>query len=265
MTDPTTLGDVFDSLSRYDPGDPDDWRRPPLSDLDGWRAFLARVRAWEEANPELAAAWREAAAENEARDTDADNRREDASLAMHLEACGVGRLTVGAVVGPGFRATPAVAAVAEWLASGSTFLLLVGGAGTGKTVAAANVLREARVAYGAGRYAYSAEAGLFVRAAGLARALFTGDERGLLERARRVPWLIVDEVGGEYADVGGRWLAEFEDLLDARHEARRRTILTSNLTTDELRTRLGDRIRSRIAGAGRIVSVGREDLRRVRP
>lgn len=258
------VGDIFEEALGHAPPAPGDWTRPALTDIEGWVGFFARLREWEEANPELASAWREAIAENEAHDIARDNAREDTALGAHLEACGVGRVTVSAIAS-GLRLTPALSVTAEWLASSATFLLLLGGAGTGKTVAAATVLREARVSYGSGRYAYSSEAGLFVKTNTLARALFTGDTGGILDRARRVPWLVVDEVGAEYADQGGRWVAELEDLLDVRHEARRRTVLTSNLDAEELRARVGDRVRSRIAGAGRIALVGREDLRRAKP
>lgn len=239
------------------------WERPELFDVQGWAEHARRVAAWAAAHPDLARAWDEALLAQRRREVALEQVDQERFLARHLVECGVGELTATAV-GAGVRETPAVAIVREWLAHAGTFLLLLGKAGAGKTVAAAWVLGRARRAWSEGgveRWAYDRDAGLCVHAGELADAVFAGDER-LLRRARVVPWLVIDDLGVEYSDQAGRWLGAFDRILNVRHEHRRRTVLTSNATPEAFRQRYGERIASRLRGSGRVADCGAEDLRR---
>lgn len=241
----------------------DDWSMPAFGDLAAWAARSLRIKAWEAANPEMAGAWNAAIREEHVRMLQADQAREEANLPTHLRLCGVGDRTLDVIRG-GLTQTPAMVALEEWRQSRSTFLLFLGRAGAGKTVAAADSLRWARTSWdevGVRRWRFSEGLGMFVKAAQLAQAMHRG-ETDTLRRASNVHWLVIDELGGEYADQGGRWLGEFDALIDARYEGRRRTVITTNLPAEDFKQRYGERIASRIRGDGRVVDCGADDLRR---
>jgi hypothetical protein len=243
----------------------EDWSSPVFSDFASWAERAKRVARWEAENPEMAADWTAAILEDHTRTLRADQAAEEAKLPMHLHLCGVGERTVGVIRG-GLEQTPAVQAVTEWVQSRATFLLFLGRAGAGKTVAAADSLRWARTAWdeaGVSRWRYSSALGLFVKAGQLAQAMHRGDSE-LLQRAARVYWLVIDEIGSEYADQGGRWLGELDALIDARYEGRRRTVITTNLPAETFKERYGERIASRVRGDGRVVDCGADDLRKPR-
>ena len=81
-------------------------------------------------------------------------------------------------------------------------------------------------------------------------------------RMVRPDLLIVDDLGREPkwcpADTMSSGLC---DLLDARVEARRNTILTTNLTGKEIGNRYGARLRSRLLGSADVVYLTGKDWR----
>lgn len=69
------------------------------------------------------------------------------------------------------------------------------------------------------------------------------DEESVLRKYCRAPWLLLDDVGaGALSDFERRYLL---DLLDRR--AARRTIVTSNLSVQDLALRFDERIASRLS------------------
>lgn len=213
------------------------------------------------------------------------------ALATFLKRVGVGERTAEAVIGS-LGETQAMVAAREWAhAEDAGALLLLGTKGTGKTVAAAWAMTQrASVTFrrcfcdecGGGEQRYedaclvgvghparvretfpNARRALFVKAGHLASAVHQGDEV-LWDKAATVPVLVVDDLGREYADQHGRWISELDLLIDDRHEAKLRTIVTSNLNATEFKERYGERIADRIRQDGRIVVCTGESLRGAR-
>jgi len=140
------------------------------------------------------------------------------------------------------RRTPALDAVRRepsvWC------VVLSGGVGTGKTVAAA--WWGAQVA--GGRFATLPDLesrGRYDRA-GLAS----------VERARR---LVLDDLGAEHLNDSSRCLVD--GLLDARYRAGNPIVITTNLTARQFRARYGERIVDRIRDGGRFVQVSGNSMR----
>lgn len=73
--------------------------------------------------------------------------------------------------------------------------------------------------------------------------------------------LVVDDLGMEYADARGNFLADIDALLDARYSNLLPTVATTNLTADAFKERYGRRLRDRILGSGRFFNVNRPSLR----
>lgn len=158
-------------------------------------------------------------------------------------------------------ATKMLASVQAWMGRNDVapVLILSGGPGVGKTVAAAWALAS---------MASSAHADDFVKASTIARwfsAQF-GEMVEWAEAAKRRPLLIVDDVGAEADPI--QMSAALLELIDARqHSAlRNRTILTTNLSPKAFANRYPDpRLASRMApqfGAVRWCVASGPDLRR---
>lgn len=243
--------------------------RPALS-LVGLRAVLdtaARAKAWDEAHPIEAARYRELVHELEvevkrAEREEAERLRVErimrASVAK-LERSGVGPRSLAAA--DGAEDTEALLAVKAWLADSSkTWLVLCGTKGAGKTVAATWAVREA---------IKTGSDGAFRRMTEVLK--LSGFDSGASEFdfLKRVDMLVLDDAGTETLSDWAR--AQLHEIVDARHEAYRRTILTSNLmwrakgaSGEGLEQRLGERIVDRITQAGTVRQVGGLSMRRQR-
>ena len=85
-----------------------------------------------------------------------------------------------------------------------------------------------------------------------------GDGR-MMMMALGVPLVVIDDFGsGNPTDFA---LETAERLLDERYNTGGRTIITGNLTLNQLAARWGDRTASRVAGLCRVVHVGGNDHR----
>ena len=185
----------------------------------------------------------------------------------YLSRCGVPFLTRQDMAR--LRATPATKAVDDWWADDLPSLLLLGGVGTGKTVAACAALAKNWRTWstfmlepGDMPPQYAWRSGVFVDMADLAgRGLFDSDGKLTLHRAREAALAILDDTGRERGD-GAQAL---EDVFMARFAAGRKTIITANLSIENVKERLGARVIDRIQGNGRIVSTGAESLRGMGP
>lgn len=236
-----------------------------VSELGGWSKWKARLDAMPTPShevPERPAL--EVKAEHEA--------SEDKRLQAHMKGCGVpcrcSELICGA---ERLKDTAAVLGIREWLRSGKTFCLLAGGFGTGKTIAAAAVLKMARKSIAfwdhdkdrpVDSWSYSTSQGMFVRAAELSSTSpFAEEGRGHWARVRRVPWLVIDDIGMERIDNAGIWLEQFDLLMDCRYSEKRRTVLSTNLDMDAFGARYLGRVLDRVEDDGLIVLCGSESMR----
>lgn len=237
--------------------------RPRLS-LSGLRAIIdtgARARAWDEAHPVEAAAYRALVAELEVESRKAEAQEAERvhaervlrTSAAKLERSGVGQRALAAAAEA--KETDALLAVKRWLGDASrTWLVLCGAKGTGKSVAATWAVRHAIT---------TGSTAAFRRSSELSK--LSGFDAGAveLEALKRVDLLVLDDVGTETLTDWAR--AQLHELIDCRHEAYGRTVLTSNLQwrgASGLEARLGERIADRVAQAGLVVQVGGGSMRR---
>ena len=195
----------------------------------------------------------------------------------HLYACKAPDAVVRAICAPGgVKKTPAVETVETWLKGELKALVLLGGVGCGKSLAAAWAIANNLVAYEVFRYRtgdlptdWRFRSAFFVQAQDLAwpRDAFE-DTLPVLKRAKNCSLLVVDDCGTENGD-GERGL---DAVLRVRLDGEgRRTILTSNLPEGSEKTkpatgfrgRYGRRLLSRILGSGRIAICAGPDLRQV--
>lgn len=197
-----------------------------------------------------------------------------AGYIRHLGQCGVPETLLEALQGS-LKSNACVEGVARWLAqTDQPFLVLTGGAGAGKSLAAARCLSHARRLFTAYAHPladepvtveeYDARDGMFITAAALHYAKRFSDTPGpsLLDRAALVRWLVLDELRAE--DLKGAGKERLEEVLGERYACQRRTVITTNLAAKELSPLLGERLASRFAEAAMVVDAGDDDLRRQR-
>lgn len=151
--------------------------------------------------------------------------------------------------------TPAVVRAKRFLendrSAGKGLLVLSGGVGAGKSVAATWLARE------------TSFKPVFMRAATFAAS-------GRYDRETRERWqdarmLVLDDLGAEYADAKGSFLVDLDELLDLFYAERRLLVITTNLDAKGFKTRYGGdegRIVSRIREAGVFADCGGHDLRK---
>lgn len=143
-------------------------------------------------------------------------------------------------------------------------LVLAGGVGAGKTVAAVAWL--ARWVMDAGNWQQGDACqllgrGLFLTAPALQRGpRFDAKWLGHIERASR---LVIDDLGAEYADERGSFVSLLDELINDRYARRRPTLITTNCDASVFKSRYGARIADRIRERGRFESVGAKSLRGV--
>jgi len=157
------------------------------------------------------------------------------------------------VAGEGLLDTSAHLAVCKWLETDRPTLVLMGGTGAGKTVAAVRAM-------------HTRQRTQFIRALRIGAHF----ERWASDRESNVvaldlgaDLLVVDDLGQEPIE-DRRAMPAIEEVLDSRQSERTRTIITTNLSPDAIRARYSDRICSRLAQNGRFVPVDDDDRRRVR-
>lgn len=108
-------------------------------------------------------------------------------------------------------------------------LMLWGKNGTGKTSAATVVAKEVR-RRGASVLYVTAER---LRQSVLEKEMFDGDQL-LVDRARRVDFLLLDDLGKEHSGSTGFSERLFEDLVRERSSQKRAIFLTTNQDTKEM-------------------------------
>jgi len=153
--------------------------------------------------------------------------------------------------GPSVKETAARSAVLEWINDrklGSEmrcFLVLAGGKGCGKTLAAAEAARE--------------HVGTFVDIGHVVRV---GQyETEALSEMQTAGLLVIDDLGCEYVDAKGYFNATLDGLINARYANERATIITTNLPAKAFSERYGERVADRLREAGKYVELTDLSLR----
>lgn len=83
-----------------------------------------------------------------------------------------------------------------------------------------------------------------------------------VEELGRVPHLVLDDLGMEYADAKGFFQSNLDGLIDDRYSRKLPTVLTTNVELEEFKARYQDRIWDRIREAGQFVEIAGPSLRR---
>lgn len=156
--------------------------------------------------------------------------------------------------GPGLQPTQALSEVRR---GGFEILVLAGDVGRGKTVAAAWWLIEAAAAR---------RRPLFVSAARLSR--WERYDPAEMDRLLLASRLVIDDLGEEFNDTKGNFLAVLDETIADRVANRRPTVITTNLTAVDMfgakpedGGRYGIRIRDRIRESGRWQSFAGPSMR----
>lgn len=170
-------------------------------------------------------------------------------LKERLEASGMPRGALEVLTGA-MEPTEATQAVDEWLPSERRLLLLSGGVGCGKSVAAAYAIFRAR-----GRWLY---------APNIAKVASFGDEQAqAMAKLRTAKLLVVDDLGAEFSQTTGWGRTELANLIVDRYEDALRTVITTNLDAKAWRAYADDRLRDRLGGRfGQAVVIGGKSRRK---
>ena len=144
--------------------------------------------------------------------------------------------------GGGFQRTPAV----EELGAPGVLICLSGNPGSGKTTAAGHRL-------------FLAECGLFLKAARLSRWQRYDDDE--MEKLFTRNPIVIDDLGTEYQDAKGNFMAILDEVIDVRYDRSRPTYITTNLDAAAFKERYGERIADRIRESGRFVSLSDASMR----
>lgn len=217
-------------------------------------AGLRRLKDWDAAHPAEAAEHARLRALHEQVVNDAIRNEREARiaeralnrLADRMERAGIGERSAAAASDPD-EDFESFAVTRRWLDTSTSWLVLCGQKGTGKTVASTWAVREVL------RRGDSAAIRSIADVAALSSFESGATE---LEHLKRVALLVLDDAGTE--QVTSHVAARLHQLLDARHEAYGRTIISSNLRWgggDGLEVRLGERIVDRIAQSGKVVQL----------
>ena len=145
----------------------------------------------------------------------------------------------------GLRDTTARAAVSAWDRDQRCFLVLAGAKGSGKTVAACEAIYAAY--------------GRFAPVADLVRAGQYNTEA--LDELASAGLLVLDDLGTEYVDAKGFFLASLDWLVNARYSNEKATIITTNLPAKAFAERYGERVADRLREAGQYVEIADQSMR----
>lgn len=135
-------------------------------------------------------------------------------------------------------------------------LVLRGDPGSGKTCAAAYWL----ALRGAKHPHVKTLDPLFLTASRIARTSSYDD--AALTRIELAEKLVVDDLGAEYHDEKGSFASKLDAIMDARYEHLLPTIITTNLSHDDFKKRMGPRIGSRFEETAHVATVRGEFRKR---
>jgi DNA replication protein DnaC len=147
-------------------------------------------------------------------------------------------------------AAPAVAQLAEWSRVNADGIAVVAGpTGVGKTVAACWLALQQPLR----------SRPAFLRASEFAAlSRYDSDARA---RWSDPSWLVLDDVGAEFADAKGSFAAALDELVDLFYAHKRVLVMTTNLTSVDFAARCGERITDRLREAGAWIAIASSSLR----
>lgn len=160
------------------------------------------------------------------------------------------------------RPTKALEAV---MADVPGILVLSGGVGCGKTMAAvwwlyAFATASANWETGETPRFKPKRKPYFSTAAAVAR--WPRYDSDVMEARMGSPRLVIDDLGKEYLDANGSYLATLEEIIDARYSRRLPLVMTTNMTAAAFRERYTARIADRINEVGSFLSINAPSMRR---
>lgn len=222
---------------------------PKFSRADHARS-RREIAEWERQHPKEAAEYRRLCDQRAAVVEQQEEQIRRENLLRSLEAAGCGARSLGHALTPG-RETPALMRARKWMSNADSWaLVLCGGVGTGKTTAAYWTMAEAMRKGSTVATRHAAQLG---KSPSYAEALRE------LARLKKVGLLVLDDVGAQAMSSHGEGL--LWELLDARYEARRRTVLTTNVAGPKLSERLGERAVDRLRDGGVIYDMTGASMR----
>lgn len=239
---------------------------PKREDYPDFMSHLRAVAEWEETTEDgkAYAAEQKRRKEEEAK---AEAERFEASLGpaqvSYLDHLGIPTRALEAARGP-LLSTAALDASK----GAKDFLVLSGGPGCGKTVAAVVWISDyvsgrkrwgESTIYGSDRPEFKGTAPIWITAARLARCDRYDEAR--MTKLLRTPRLVIDDLGGEYLDKGGFYASLLDEIVNERQAESKPTIMTANLNAEAFKERYGERIIDRIREGGRFVGCGDHSLR----
>lgn len=236
-----------------------------MSYMTEMHARLEARKAWEAEHPALAAEWAEAMAEDARRDREREvaacEARADSVAPSRLRELGVPDLAVQHSLAP--WSTDAVRAARKFIRADKRMLLLCGTKGTGKTTAAAVVLRWWLLRCALAPRPTCAKpppVAMFERATTFARmSAYDRDDKAYFDELCRCGLLVMDDVGAE--TLAGVAPAMLDELMDVRYGSGRRTVITSNLSGSAFKARYGERIADRIRECGIVETLTGSSMR----
>lgn len=208
-----------------------------------WEALPDKTRATYQADLDALVAEEERkAAEREA----ANKAKQQEETGRRLLERGIPRKDIELIASGALWPTNALKAAQDWFQSKKSILVLSGPGGCGKTSAASWLAAEAVAA-------------LFIDVTRLARlSRYKSSDMEPLERA----WLLViDDLGVEFCDTKGSFLATLDGLINCRYANQDRTVITTNLPATAFKQRYGERVVDRIREVGRFFECSGPSLR----
>lgn len=191
------------------------------------------------------------------RDADAAEARKKAAAGevVRRQATMVPQEFLAAITGP-VRDTEALA---EVMRGDFRALVLAGAIGRGKTLAACWWLLDGKWPNKPELEPTGPRDPLFVSSARLSR--WERYDNTAMDRLLLSSRLVIDDLGEEFNDTKGNFLAVLDETVSDRIANLRPTVITTNLDVEAFKARYGARITDRIRGAGRWFAVAGESMR----
>jgi DNA replication protein DnaC len=226
------------------------WHEVRMARYPAYAAWWAELAEEDRGRHQQAIAELEAAAARRgdelAERRSADAAREAGRARDRLADQGVPGRLLDLILRDELEATEAIVWAKAFLVARRTIAVFSGARGTGKTVAAAWLVSRS-------------PGGVFLAVSQMARiSRYRAEEMEPLERC---PLLAIDDLGTEFVDEKGSFLATLDGLINARYADDRRTVITTNLPAESFKKRYGERIADRIREAGRFLELKGESLR----
>lgn len=142
----------------------------------------------------------------------------------------------------------------------TTITVLSGGMGSGKTTAASSWLY--RWANNIDNWYEGKIRGfsLFLTCARLAR--WNRYDENEMRRLFRCTRLVIDDLGVEFLDERGSFMALLDELINERYNRKSPTVITTNLDPATFKARYGERVADRIRECGKFVSISAASMRK---